>query len=96
MISTVVNLAGGSNVTRAALSTACTLPEHQELEIHLHGVLNSLDDYMPIYYIDERCVDPRLNVKAVGLVLGDLDNLPHPPEMSLILCLPAHHQKPIW
>jgi hypothetical protein len=51
---------------------------------------------MPKNHIDERCVDPRLNVKAVGLVLGDLDNPPHPPEMSLILCLPAHHQKPIW
>ena len=40
---------------------------------------------MPINHIDERCVAPRLNVKAVGLVLGDLDNPSHPPEMSLIL-----------
>ena len=51
---------------------------------------------MPKNHNDERCVDPRLNVKDVGLVLGDLDNPPHPPEMSLILCLPAPHQKPIW
>ena len=46
--------------------------------------------------IDERCVALGLNIKAVGLVLGDLDNIPKTPEMRLILCLPAHHQKPIW
>ena len=30
--------------------------------------------------IDERCVALGLNIKAVGLVLGDLDNPPHPDQ----------------